>query len=108
VKSVCGRQNLNQERVKIMSIEKKSLISTLKTTKKANITKEEFGQPGSMSAGVKSPARIAAGRFTAGKAAPARIAAGRHSAGKAAPARIAAGKKVAGRLTLGKKTSGRK
>jgi hypothetical protein len=113
VKSVCGGQNLNQERVKIMSIEKKSLISTLKTTKKANITKEEFGQPGSMSAGVKSPARIAAGRFTAGKAAPARIAAGRHTAGKAAPARIAAGKltagkTVAGKMTAGKMTTGRK
>jgi hypothetical protein len=38
----CRRENkiLNQERVENMSIEKKSLISTLKSTKKANLANE--------------------------------------------------------------------
>ena len=40
-----------------MSIQKKSLISTLKTTKKANVAKEEFSQVGTSAASVKSPAR---------------------------------------------------
>jgi hypothetical protein len=35
--AICGTQILKQERVETMSIEKKSLISTLKTTKKANV-----------------------------------------------------------------------
>lgn len=39
-----------------MSIEKKSLISTLKTTKKANVAKEDLGV-GSVSTSVKSPSR---------------------------------------------------
>jgi len=40
----CLRENkiLNQERVNIMSIEKKSLLSTLKSTKKANVIKDEI------------------------------------------------------------------
>jgi uncharacterized protein YjbI with pentapeptide repeats len=38
----------------IMSIEKKSLISTLRTTKKANIVKDELGEnPASASQAVK-------------------------------------------------------
>jgi hypothetical protein len=60
-----------------MSIEKKSLISTLKTTKKANVVKEDFAA-GSANAGVKSPARA-----TTGRAAKARVA-----LAKPAPARI--------------------
>jgi len=50
-----------------MSIEKKSLISTLKTTKKANVAKDELGEnPVSASQATKSPAlRYAA---TKGKA----------------------------------------
>jgi hypothetical protein len=108
VKSVCGGQNLNQERVKIMSIEKKSLISTLKTTKKANITKEEFGQAGSMSPGVKSPARVVAGRSVAGRAVAGRAVAGKTVAGKLVAGRMTAGKAVSGRMTAGKKTAGRK
>jgi hypothetical protein len=39
-----------------MSIEKKSLISTLKTTKKANVAKEDLGNTGTIAASVKSPA----------------------------------------------------
>jgi len=39
-----------------MSIEKKSLISTLKTTKKANVAKEEFAA--SASPTVKSPGKV--------------------------------------------------
>jgi hypothetical protein len=39
-----------------MSIEKKSLISTLKTTKKANVAKDELGNnPASASQATKSP-----------------------------------------------------
>ena len=39
-----------------MSIEKKSLISTLKTTKKANIAKDDFGaSPATVSASVRQP-----------------------------------------------------
>ena len=39
-----------------MSIQKKSLISTLKTTKKANIAKDDFGvSPASVSPMVKQP-----------------------------------------------------
>ena len=65
-----------------MSIEKKSLISTLKTTKKANVAKEDFAEIGAVNAGVKSPARHAAGRTmtagkTAGRAATAGKTAGR-------------------------------
>jgi len=41
-----------------MSIQKKSLISTLKTTKKANIVKEDLGHAGSTSASVKSPIKV--------------------------------------------------
>jgi hypothetical protein len=39
-----------------MSIEKKSLISTLKTTKKANVAKEDH--VGSVSTAMKSPAKV--------------------------------------------------
>jgi hypothetical protein len=41
-----------------MSIQKKSLISTLKTTKKANVAKEDFAAVGSASPVVKSPSRV--------------------------------------------------
>jgi hypothetical protein len=41
-----------------MSIEKKSLISTLKTTKKANVAKDELGNnPASASQATKSPVK---------------------------------------------------
>ncbi|HXY01421.1 MAG TPA: hypothetical protein VEI54_10910 [Candidatus Limnocylindrales bacterium] len=43
-----------------MSIEKKSLINTLKATKKANVVKEDLSHAGSASAGVKAPFRVAA------------------------------------------------
>lgn len=58
-----------------MSIEKKSLISTLKTTKKANIVKDELGDnPASASQTTKSPAVRAAAmkRAAASKYAAAR------------------------------------
>ena len=42
-----------------MSIQKKSLISTLKTTKKANVAKEDFSQAGASAPSVKS----ATGKF---------------------------------------------
>ena len=49
-----------------MSIQKKSLISTLKTTKKANVAKDELSHAGTSAASVKSPAkRFTAKRFTA-------------------------------------------
>jgi hypothetical protein len=41
---VGGTKNFSERRVNKMSIEKKSLISTLKTTKKANVAKEDFGE----------------------------------------------------------------
>jgi hypothetical protein len=47
-----------------MSIEKKSLISTLKTTKKANVAKEDLSHA-SVTGAVKSPARMLATRKTA-------------------------------------------
>jgi hypothetical protein len=52
-----------------MSIEKKSLISTLKTTKKANVAKDELGNnPASASQATKSPAlRYAAAKKAAVK-----------------------------------------
>jgi hypothetical protein len=37
----------NHQRGEQMSIQKKSLISTLRTTKKANVAREEFGEVGS-------------------------------------------------------------
>lgn len=78
-----------------MSIQKKSLISTLKTTKKANVIKEDFAEPGSANSGVKSPARMAKGRMNAGKA-----QLGRASAGKAHLAKATAGRKSLARPTL--------
>ena len=52
-----------------MSIEKKSLISTLRTTKKANVAKDELGEnPASASAATKAPTvRFKAGKFKAVK-----------------------------------------
>jgi hypothetical protein len=44
--------------MKKMSIEKKSLISTLKTTKKANVAKEDFSHSSASATAVKSPARM--------------------------------------------------
>jgi len=43
-----------------MSIEKKSLISTLKTTKKANVAKGDLSHAGSQTSSVKSTARMKA------------------------------------------------
>jgi hypothetical protein len=92
-----------------MSIEKKSLISTLKTTKKANVAKEDFAEVGAVNAGVKSPARHIAGRMvTAGKTAGRAVTAGK-TAGRAATAGKTAGRaatagRTAGRMT----TTGRK
>lgn len=90
-----------------MSIQKKSLISTLKTTKKANVIKEDFAEPGSANSGVKSPAHIAKGRMTAGKAQLARATAGkaqlaRATAGKAQLARATAGKAQLAKVSAGK------
>jgi len=62
-----------------MSIEKKSLISTLKTTRKANVAKEDFGQAGAVNAGMKSPAKVAAGKHAPGK-----LQAGKHAPGRRA------------------------
>jgi uncharacterized protein YjbJ (UPF0337 family) len=45
-----------------MSIEKKSLISTLKTTKKANVAKEDLSGIGTTSAAVKSPTKMFTGK----------------------------------------------
>ena len=45
-----------------MAIEKKSLISTLKTTKKANVAKEDLSHAGAISGSVKSPAMVVAGK----------------------------------------------
>jgi len=41
-----------------MSIEKKSLISTLKTTKKANVAKGDLSHAGSQTSSVKSAAKV--------------------------------------------------
>jgi hypothetical protein len=89
--------------MKTMSIEKKSLISTLKTTKKANIAKEEFAQPGSMSSGVKSPARVFAGKTVAGKTVAGKTVAGKTIAGKTIAGKTVAGKTVAGKTIAGRK-----
>ena len=43
-----------------MSIEKKSLISSLKTTKKANVAKGDLSHAGSQTSAVKSTARMKA------------------------------------------------
>jgi hypothetical protein len=50
-----------------MTIQKKSLISTLKTTKKANVAKEEIVNTGSAGTAVKSPNKLLAAK-AAGKA----------------------------------------
>jgi len=47
---------LGEEHMKKMSIEKKSLISTLKTTKKANVARED--RVGSASAAMKHPSPV--------------------------------------------------
>ena len=54
-----------------MSIEKKSLISTLKTTKKANVVKDDISGGATMSPTQKSPApkRLSITRSTARKTA---------------------------------------
>jgi len=43
-----------------MPIEKKSLISTLKTTKKANVAKEDLSHSSVTASAVKSPSRMLA------------------------------------------------
>jgi len=52
----CRRENkiLNQERVENMSIEKKSLISTLKSTKKANLANEISHDQSTRTVGAKA------------------------------------------------------
>jgi hypothetical protein len=54
-----------------MSIEKKSLISTLKTTKKANVAREDFSHAGASVTSVKSPAKMPSRK--ASTVSPARI-----------------------------------
>ncbi|HKN25790.1 MAG TPA: hypothetical protein VJX72_13160 [Candidatus Acidoferrum sp.] len=56
--------------MKNMSIEKKSLISTLKTTKKANVAKEELVHGGISAASVKSPGAKTPGAKTPGAKTP--------------------------------------
>jgi hypothetical protein len=56
-----------------MAIEKKSLISSLQSTKKANVAKEHGASDVSKTAGVKSPVtRRLAAKSKATKAAPAK------------------------------------
>ena len=51
-----------------MSIQKKSLISTLKATRKANVAKEEFPQAGAKAHAAKvSPSRMTPAKATTGK-----------------------------------------
>jgi hypothetical protein len=71
-----------------MSIEKKSLISTLKTTKKANVAKEEFGNVTS-GAAIKSPSRPSPARRMLAKPTPAKF-----SPTKVVPAKLQLAKKV--------------
>lgn len=49
-----------------MSIEKKSLISTLRTTRKANVAKEDF--TGASTTSVKSPSRLTGVKGASNKA----------------------------------------
>ncbi len=53
-----GGKKIQREVNKTMSIEKKSLISTLKTTKKANVAKEDLTM-GTTSKAASSPKRLA-------------------------------------------------
>jgi hypothetical protein len=85
-----------------MTIEKKSLISSLKTTKKANVAKEDFSPVGSANSGVKSPARHSAARIQAAKATPARMNLAKLSKGKTAPARINLAKMTKGKAAPAK------
>jgi hypothetical protein len=56
-----GTNRQLQQEKRSMSIEKKSLISTLKTTKKANIAKDDFSvSPATVSAVHKAPVQKAA------------------------------------------------
>ena len=89
-----------------MSIEKKSLISNLKATKKANIVKEEFGQVGSANAGLKSPARRNPGRHTMGKANLGKANLGKANLGKANLGKANLGKANLGKLIWAKLTWG--
>ena len=71
-----------------MSIQKKSLISTLQTTKKANVARESTGLNVSMTPGKRSPVkRVAAQKSTSTKKAAAQKSA---STKKAAVKRLAA------------------
>jgi hypothetical protein len=49
LRASAGYKILDQERIHTMSIEKKSLISTLKTTKKANVASAPATKDGSTS-----------------------------------------------------------
>jgi len=49
-----GKQNLNRERVENMSIRNEELISTLKSTKKANLANENLSHPMIGTAGTKA------------------------------------------------------
>ena len=92
-----------------MSIEKKSLISTLKTTRKANVAKEDFAQVGEVNAGLKSPARHMAGRtvVTAGKITTGKVTTGKVTTGKVTTGKVTTGKVTTGKVTTGKVTTGR-
>jgi len=71
-----------------MSIQKKSLISTLQTTKKANVARESTGLNVSMTPGKRSPVRrVAAAKSPAKKAAAKKAAALKSPAKKAAAAK---------------------
>lgn len=104
VKSVCGGQNLYQERVKIMSIEKKSLISTLKTTKKANIAKEDFGMSG---ASVSPAVKQAVVRNAATKQAVVRNATARQAITKQATMRQATTRQAVAKQAITKQATTR-
>ena len=77
-----------------MSIQKKSLISTLKATRKANVAKEEFPQAGGKAyAGKTSPAQISPGKtspaqISPGKKSPAQISPGKKSPAQISPAKV--------------------
>ena len=78
-----------------MSIQKKSLISTLKTAKKANVVKEEVTVSGATVSAARAHARPVAARG-AGKAAPMKAL---RAAGKAAPMRALRGTKSTRRVS---------
>jgi hypothetical protein len=68
-----ARKNSSERRVNTMSIEKKSLISTLKTTKKANVAKEQFSGA-SLGTVPKSPSlKVTSGKMLSKKVTSAKM-----------------------------------